>query len=130
MRTFLKSQLKTIRIVKVIVASLLAVMILIDVVLVMLEKKNFPTFSWVIRDNRPSLIWFTFLFGGLVAKVFYNRKVRVKESEVTGFLAFTSIVALLFVLGRLIETTDSWHQLFILVCGGILAYRVWPQYID
>jgi hypothetical protein len=128
MKTFLKSNLKGIRVVKTTVAILLGIMVVIDVVLVMLEKRNYPTFSWVIRDHRPGLMWLTFLFGGLVAKVFYNRKSPVKEKELTGFLGFMSVASMLFVLGFNISSLNYSDQFVILLCGGIVAYRIWPQY--
>lgn len=129
MKAYLQSKVKIIRIAKVVVASLLGVMVVIDIVLVALEKKGFPSFSWVVRDHRTQLIWLTFLFGGLVAKVFYNRRVNLKESEASGFLTFFVMIALLFILGHLIETKISTlNELIILLSGGLLAYRVWPQY--
>ena len=104
-------------------------MVIIDVVLVTLEGKEFPTFSLVVKELRHRLIWFTFLYGGLVAKIFYNRKVGEKEKEVTGLMAFFSIVFLLFVIGRQLETApSSFLQMVLLLSGGILAYRAWPQY--
>jgi hypothetical protein len=109
-------------------------MVAIDIVLVMLEQHDFPTFSWVVRDNRTNLIWLTFLFGGLVAKIFYNRKVNLKDSEVSGFLAFLVMLILLFVLGQMMKESgihlDSKYQFLLLASGGILAYRVWPQYVQ
>jgi len=129
MKTYLQSKVKYIKMVKAVVASLLGAMILIDIVLVALDKKGYPTFSWVVRDNRAHLIWLTFLYGGLIAKIFYNRKVQIKESEATGFLTFATIVLLLYFLGHLIDVkVGPPYQLLILLSGGILAYRAWPQY--
>ena len=108
---------------------MLGLMVLIDIVLVTLEGKDYPTFSLVVKTLRHRLIWFTFLYGGLMAKIFYNRKVNNKKKEVTGMLAFFSIVFLLFVIGRYLETTPSlFLQVSLLLTGGLLAYRVWPQY--
>lgn len=82
-----------------------------------------------MKNLRHRLIWFTFLYGGLVAKIFYNRKVGEQEKEATGLLAFFSMVFLLFVIGRNLETAPSlFLQVLLLVTGGILAYRAWPQY--
>ncbi|SEJ73231.1 hypothetical protein SAMN05192553_11028 [Cyclobacterium xiamenense] len=126
---FLKSHLSEIRTIKIVVASLLALMVLIDIVLVMLEGKEFPTFSYVVKNLRHRLIWFTFLYGGLVAKIFFNRKVGEQEKEATGLLAFFSMVFLLFVLGRNLEGEPSlFLQVLLMISGGILAYRAWPQY--
>lgn len=128
MRAFLRKYVKSIRVVKAIVACLLGFMVISDIILVMLEKKNYPTFSWVIRDNRPTLIGLTFLIGGLLAKVFYNRKVNLKAQEWTGFLAFMSVVAMLTVLGHSIESIGYVNEFIILLCGGVVAHRIWPQY--
>ena len=126
---FLKRHLSEIRTIKIVVAVMLGLMLLIDIVLVTLEGKDYPTFSYVVKDLRHRLIWFTFLYGGLMAKIFYNRKVGEKEKEVTGLLAFFSMVFLLFVIGRHLETAPSlFLQVILLVTGGIMAYRAWPQY--
>ncbi|MDO6440171.1 hypothetical protein Q4534_22275 [Cyclobacterium sp. 1_MG-2023] len=129
LKKFLKRHLSEIRTIKIVVAVLLGLMVVIDIVLVMLEGKDFPTFSLVVKELRHRLIWFTFLYGGLVAKIFYNRKVGEKEKEVTGLLAFFSMVFLLFVIGRHLETAPSlFLQVLLLLSGGVLAYRAWPQY--
>lgn len=126
---FLKRHLSEIRTIKIVVAVMLGLMLLIDIVLVTLEGKDYPTFSYVVKNLRHRLIWFTFLYGGLMAKIFYNRKVGEKEKEVTGLLAFFSMVFLLFVIGRQLETAPSlFLQIILLVTGGIMAYRAWPQY--
>jgi len=128
-KRFLKNHLSEIRTIKIIVAVLLALMVIIDIVLVALETKDFPTFSFVVKNLRHRLIWFTFLYGGLVSKIFYNRKVDEKEKEVTGLLAFFSMVVLLFVIGRNLETAPGlFLQVLLLVTGGFMAYRAWPQY--
>ena len=129
MKAFLRKHRNKIRIIKAIVAALLVAFIIIDIILVAKGSKGWPTFSRVVKLNRTSLIWLTFLYGGLVAKVFYNRKVVQKTSEVSGFFAFMSVVILLFALGRIIDVEISTaYEFLLLVCGGILAYRVWPQY--
>ncbi|EPR65684.1 hypothetical protein ADICYQ_5319 [Cyclobacterium qasimii M12-11B] len=110
-------------------ASMLGLMVLIDIVLVTLEGKDYPTFSLVVKTLRHRLIWFTFLYGGLMAKIFYTRKVGVKKKEVTGLVVFFSIVLLLFGIGRHLETAPNLLlQVLLLLIGGIVAYSVWPQY--
>lgn len=129
LKRFLKRHLSEIRTIKIVVAVMLGLMVLIDIVLVTLEGKDYPTFSYVVKNLRHRLIWFTFLYGGLLSKIFYNRRVGDRKKEVTGLLAFFSIVFLLFVIGRSLETAPSlFLQLLLLATGGILAYRVWPQY--
>lgn len=130
MTTFLERHTKTIRVIKRIIAFLLGAMVIIDIVLVKLEDRGFPTFSEVIMDHRTSLIWLNFLLGGLVAKVFYNRKVTTKRREISGFFTFLAMLVLLFALGQLFTITiETEYHLLIMVCGGILAHRAWPQYI-
>lgn len=129
LKRFLKRHLSEIRTIKIVVAVMLGLMVLIDIVLVMLEGKDYPTFSLVVKNLRHRLIWFTFLYGGLMAKIFYNRRVAERKKEITGLLAFFSIVFFLFVIGRHMETAPSLLlQVLLLVTGGILANRVWPQY--
>ncbi|MFO7825491.1 MAG: hypothetical protein R6V72_16255 [Cyclobacterium sp.] len=128
-KRFLNRHLSEIRTIKIIVASMLGLMVVIDIVLVTLEGKDFPTFSYVVKDLRHRLIWFTFLFGGLLAKIFFNRQASDKKEEITGMFAFFSMVLLLFVIGRSLETAPGlFLQLLLLVSGGMLANRVWPQY--
>jgi hypothetical protein len=128
MKTFLQKNIKSIKVIKTTIAVMLGIMIVIDIVLVMLEKREYPTFSWVVRDHRPRLIWLTFLFGGLVAKVFYNRKSPEKQKEMTGFLAFMSVVSMLLVLGYHLGPLSYSDEFIIMVCGTVVAYRIWPQY--
>ncbi|WP_339924812.1 hypothetical protein [uncultured Cyclobacterium sp.] len=129
LESFLKRHLSEIRTIKIIVASMLGLMVLIDIVLVTMEGKDYPTFSLVVKNLRHRLIWFTFLYGGLMAKIFYNRKTSDKKKEVNGLFAFFSLVLLLFVGGRFLETAPSLlFQLVLLVAGGIMAHWVWPQF--
>ena len=126
----LKNYQKGIKTFKIIIASLIGILILIDVVLVMLEQKCYPTFSWVIRDNRTNLIWLTFLYGGLVAKIFYNRKVKTPEAETKGFLIFVTFVILLFLLGRhCLIPMGTLEELLVLISGGLFSHGIWPQYV-
>lgn len=129
MKKFLKKHLSDIRMVKIVIAVLLGIMVVADIILVILADKDFPTFSYVVRDYRHKMIWFTFLFGGLVSKIFYNRVASERESEVTGLVAYFSIVVLLFVIGRQLTSPPTLLlQVLLLVCGGVVAYRAWPQY--
>ena len=129
MKTFLQSNVSVIRRINTALACMLGVMILIDIVLVMLEKRDYPTFSWVVRDHRPTLLWLTFLFGGLIAKVFYNRSIAYKEKEFSGFLGFMAVASMLLVLGYRIPSVGFWDEFITLACGGVVAYRIWPQYV-
>ncbi len=125
----LKKHSGAIRKIKMVIAALLGVMVLIDVVLVAMEKYGYPTFSWVVRDNRTTLVWLTFLFGGLIAKVFYNRTVKTATSETKGFMVFFTMVVILAVIGRsCVIPMDTFGEFMMLIAGGLFAHGVWPQY--
>ncbi|MCL6273080.1 hypothetical protein M3P19_03615 [Muricauda sp. 2012CJ35-5] len=131
MKNFVEKNKKALKIIKIVIATLLGIMVIIDIILVRLEDRGFPTFSEVIKNNRTSLIWLNFLLGGLVAKVFYNRVVTTKEREISGFFTFLAMLILLYAFGRLFTIEiDTPYHLLIMICGGILAYRAWPQYIQ
>lgn len=120
---------KGLKIIKAIIIIVLGIMVVIDVVLVFSEEQGFPTFSKVFKEHRTELIWLNLFFGGLVSKIFFNRKVKKQHWEFSGFLTFLVIVLMLSVLGQImIIEVETPYQLMILICGGILAYRVWPQY--
>ena len=93
--------------------------------------EKYPTFSEIVKEHRSELIWLNFLLAGLIAKVFYNRKVYTKKREISGFFAFLVIVALLFLLGRVDGfTVNGWQQIAVMVSGAVVAQRVWPQYVN
>ncbi len=132
MKRFVQEHPKGIRTVRIVLAALLALMIVVDIVLVFLDGQGFPTFSRVVDGKQDGFLWFTFLFGGLVAKVFFNRKVKEKDREITGVIAFGSIVLLLYLLGFQLHDElpelGLAHQCLVLLVGGYVAHRVWPQY--
>jgi hypothetical protein len=133
MKSFLHRNWETLKKIKVILAIMLGAMIVIDIILVALGPKGWPTFSKVVLETQDKLIWLTFLFGGLVAKIFYNRKVDRVGQELSGFSSFMVIVGLLFLLGYydfVPKDVPNEIQLAFLLSGGILAYRVWPQYVN
>lgn len=130
-KRFLLSHLKTLRAIRVVLAILLGIMIVIDIVLVSLDKDGYPTFSEVVQQHRNELVWLNFLLAGLISKVFYNRRVYTKKREISGFLAFLTIIALLFILGRLEQfEVTGWHQLAVMICGAVVGQRIWPQYVN
>ena len=98
----IKKSQKAIKVAKIVIASILGLMILADIILVIVGKSNdeVPTFSKVIKQNRTSLIWLNFLLGGLVSKIFYNRVVYVKNTEISGVFAFLTVILVLWVLGQ------------------------------
>ena len=130
--TYLRKHRTGIRRIKAVLAALLGLMILVDLLLVYLDEYDFPTFSWVIDEHQNEFIWLSFLYGGLVAKVFFNRKAAEKSKEVHGFLAFACMVFMLFLFGQIfeqhVEDLHLGYQLMLLAFGGYVAFRAWPQY--
>ncbi len=123
---------KSIKVAKIVIASILGLMILTDIVLVAVGISNseVPTFSRVIEENRTGLIWLNFLLGGLVSKIFYNRKVEVKRKEISGVFAFAAILIILGVLGQFLpEKLNNMIHFAIMLAGGVMAHFAWPQYI-
>lgn len=131
-KSYLQAHVGAIKRIKTVLAVLLGLMILADVVLVFLDKHGFPTYSRVVDSHQNEFIWLSFLYGGLVAKVFFNRKAKEISKEVHGFLAFASVVYLLFLFGGIFQQhIDDLHlgyQLLLIGVGGYVAYRAWPQY--
>ena len=129
---YLRKHRTGIRRIKAVLAALLGLMILVDLLLVYLDEYDFPTFSRVIDEHQNQFIWLSFLYGGLVAKVFFNRKAAEKSKEVHGFLAFACMVFMLFLFGRIfeqhVEDLHLGYQLMLLAFGGYVAFRAWPQY--
>lgn len=71
-----------------------------------------------------------FLLGGLVSKIFYNRKVEVKRKEISGVFAFMAVIVILGVLGQLLpEKLDNSVHFAIMIGGGLMAHFAWPQFI-
>ncbi|MEM8999936.1 MAG: hypothetical protein AAGB24_06700 [Bacteroidota bacterium] len=133
MKTYLTKNVRRLKTIKIVLAVLLGVMIVIDIVLVALGPKGWPTFSKVVFDTQGQLVWLSFLFGGLVAKIFYNRKVPTFGQELLGFTSFSIVVFLLFLLGYFglfPEDVSNEIQLAVLLFGGFFAYGVWPQYLN
>ncbi len=129
LRFLLLRHLKTINTIRLILAILFGVMVVLDIILVILGDE-YPTFSEVVEHNRSELIWLNFLLSGLIAKVFFNRKVSVKKKEISGFFGFLAMLILLFAIGQIEGLQIApWIQVLIMLCGGYLGHRVWPQYV-
>ncbi|MEM9928754.1 MAG: hypothetical protein AAF840_02945 [Bacteroidota bacterium] len=110
---------------------LVVALIIIDVVLVT-DWTKYPTFSEVVEQERTLLMGFTFLFGGLFAKIYYNQKTSIKGKDKRGVIIFSTLVLLLSFLGFFAKqngfTVATWQQLVLLISGGVVAYLVWPQF--
>ena len=55
------------------VAALAIILFITDAIFAFKEESGFPTFSKLFKDSEARLLWFTFLFGCLTGKIFYNR---------------------------------------------------------
>jgi len=133
MQSYFKKNVKRVKVFMTILAVLLGTMIVIDVVLVALGPKGWPTFSKVVLETQSKLVWLTFLFGGLVAKIFYNRQVPGFGQELSGFASYMALVFIIFLLGHyglFPKDVSNEIQFTVLVLGGFFAYGMWPQYLQ
>jgi len=133
MKNFLRNNIENIKRIKTFLAVLLALMVVIDIVLVALGSQGWPTFSKVVVETEQKLVWLTFLMGGLVAKIFYNRQVVGDEDrELSGFASFVALVFIIFLMGQFDvfpENVSNPIQLVVLLMGGFVAHGIWPQYV-
>lgn len=119
----------TINTIKKILIILFSILVILDVWLVFYE--DLPTFSYVVKKNRTNLIWLTFLFGGLVSKIFYNKKTEKKKSEFVGMGVFLLMIMALIFLGHKFDgiyTITTSQQFVLMLAGGFFSYLLWPQY--
>ncbi len=94
------------------------------------ESKQFPTFSKLYYKNQGQLLWFTYIFGLLTGKIFYNTFTTTKKHELRGLIVISITILLLFILGKvvIIENVAGFIALIILISGIISANLLWPQY--
>ena len=129
-RSFIKKHLNTIEKIRVVMAVIFGVMVVVDIILAVFLKDTVPTFSEVVRDNRTQWLWLNFLLGGLIAKIFYNRKVATKRKELSGFFVVVVLSIVLAALAPLLPELDTEYHFLIMVSGGLVAHIAWPQYIN
>jgi predicted branched-subunit amino acid permease len=117
-------------------------LIIIAVVLIVLDvyfaytsfkpnpNEQFPTFSKLYYNNQGQLLWFTYLFGCLTGKIFYNTYTNIKKQEIKGLSIIGITTLLLFILGKIVNFTNvpSFITLLLLIVGTISANLLWPQY--
>ena len=84
----------------------------------------------MVKENRSSFIWLTFVFGALVAKVFFNRRTPYRRTEIYGVIGFLIVSIILFFIGIILGDVivPTWAQLLLLLFGGAYAFTFWPQY--
>ncbi len=119
--------MKYLKAVRTIIIVVFSALVLIDLYLVFSE--DYPTFSKVFHVYRKGLVWMSFVFGGLIFKIFFNRPANSWKSELYGFGVFLACAILIFFLARFIEfTPTNLLEFSLMAVGGILARIFWPQY--
>jgi drug/metabolite transporter (DMT)-like permease len=100
------------------------------------ENFKLPTYSKLFFINKPQMLWFIYVFGCLVGKVFYNRIItRNPKAELKGIAIILTIVLFLYIMGAyvfklLYQPADIPDKLsFVLFIAGLVsANQLWPQY--
>ncbi len=119
------------KVARTIVVSLLAILLIVDVILVL--RDDIPTYSVFIKENRTRLLWLTFTLGGLTSKIYFNRSTAEVLEEINGFLSFLFMAIIVLMTGLGLSLIDdlvipTFVQLLVLLSGAYLAHRFWPQY--
>ena len=115
---------------KIFVAALAVILAATDAFLAIKESKGFPTFSLLFKCHENHMLWFTFLFGCLTGKIFYNRFTNHKKKEQDGIKLIGIVVAILIIIGLLLKQVhvEPVIKLLLFVTGILCASRYWPQY--
>lgn len=115
---------------KIFVAALAVILAATDAFLAIKESKGFPTFSLLFKCHENHMLWFTFLFGCLTGKIFYNRFTNHKKKEQEGIKLIGIVVAVLIIIGLLLNQAqvEPVIKLLLFVTGILCASRYWPQY--
>jgi hypothetical protein len=129
-RTIANSSAKQRKNAKIIVGIIAGILFVADVFFAVKEEEGFPTFSKLFKDNNARLLWFTFLFGCLTGKIFYNRFTNQVKKERKGVLIIGIIVLALIGIGNigLISDVPVWGEALLFAGGIVCASSIWPQY--
>lgn len=123
------SKNKALNIARILIVVFFVIAIVIDFVLVFTEE--FPTFSAVIKKHRNELIPFSFLFGGLISKIYLNRLTKEKKRETFGLIVFILILTGLAILGQILPSSPEIsveQQIILLLAGAFYTIAFWPQF--
>jgi hypothetical protein len=129
-RAIAKTTPKQVKWAKIILAALAIILIGTDAFFAISDTDGFPTYSWLFKEKQAEMLWFTFSFGALTGKIFYNTFTGKNKEEVKGALIIGAIILGLVAIGniKLFSSVPVWVEL-ILFTGGILtAHFIWPQY--
>jgi predicted branched-subunit amino acid permease len=129
-KTIANSTPKEIKRAKIIIALLAVVLIITDAYFAFAETRGFPTFSRLFKENQGRLLWFTFLFGCLTGKIFYNRFTPSYKEELNGVLYLAVIVIILSAIGNagLSDAVPVKVELILFISGVFCAHYFWPQF--
>lgn len=113
------------------IIALLAILLAItDAIFAINDNDGLPTYSWLFKHKQSHMLWFTFLFGMLTGKIFYNTFTADSKKETKGALILGAVVLGLVAIGN-IWTPGSvavWIELILFVSGIVSAHFIWPQY--
>jgi hypothetical protein len=125
-----KIKLKQQLFIKIILASFALLLISVDIFLAYSQRDGAITFSRLFKSNEGKLIWFTFTFGCLVGKVYYNRYTVVPKKERTGLVTIILTTLTLLLIGQLgfAKNLSNIVELIIFIAGLMAAHYLWPQY--
>jgi len=115
---------------KIFVATLAVILAVADAFFAIKDSKGFPTFSSLFKSHENHMLWFTFLFGCLTGKIFYNRFTHQKKKEQKGIILIGIVVVILITIGLLLKQVhvEPVIKLLLFVTGILCASRYWPQY--
>lgn len=123
-----------IKYIKLFLTLILLTLLVVDIILA-IGKTNekglqYPTYSKLFYLNKDKMIWFIFMFGCLVSKIFYNRFTIKTSKEMNGIIILLFIALILFIIGRLgvFVAIPDIASLSFFILGIIAAYQLWPQY--
>jgi len=124
MRLYITKNHKKIRLY---VLGIFVLLIVGDIILVAVDE--LPTISAVYKKHEGRFLFGSFLFGALIAKIYFNRPVRNRKEEVIGILILVLIIATYSIIGgTFVNEPPLQLQLLLMVTGGLCGYWLWPQY--
>lgn len=129
-KTIANSTPKGVKRAKIIIAILAVVLIITDAYFAFAETRGFPTFSKLFKENQGRLLWFTFLFGCLTGKTFYNRFTPTVKEERNGLYYLGVVVIMLSAIGNagLSDAVPVKVELILFISGVFCAHYFWPQF--
>jgi hypothetical protein len=129
-RAIAKTTPKQVKWAKIILAVIAVFLIVTDSYFALNEKKGYITYSRLFKEKQAEMLWFTFLFGALMGKIFYNTFTGKNKEEVKGALIVGAIVLGLVAIGnlKLFSFVPLWVELILFIGGFLTAHFLWPQY--